>query len=305
MEDANYTRAEGERAIRYIVDQTNKLYNIQKQHTKHYHDQNYYGLKDMQHILNDDIEDYYEPILVRWAFDNNFEEYEIRGDKNKALSIREYLAIIYPQVKDLLDKKKLSTKKEQKVQLTIVIVFRHITDLLNKCIVYIKSRNITMRSADDTYDIMTKLYESFLENYEQEEKNTLRNGNKFIYDSVDLTLIQFHTTKLKRGGTYIDTPKWVSDKKATINPKNTKDNCCFAYSIAAAMHYHEIDHHPNRITKLAPFINNYNWTDINFPTEQKDYSIFERNNKDIALNILFAHNTKKKLYTIYRSDHNC
>ena len=51
------------------------------------------------------------------AFNKNFEQYEIRGDKNRNLLIKEYLAIIYPQLKELTDKKKNSTKKEQKVQL--------------------------------------------------------------------------------------------------------------------------------------------------------------------------------------------
>ena len=32
-------------------------------------------------MFNETIDDYYKPILVRFAFDNIFEEYEIRGDK--------------------------------------------------------------------------------------------------------------------------------------------------------------------------------------------------------------------------------
>lgn len=109
MEYVNYTRTTREKAIRRLVELTNILLNKQKQHTKHHHDQTYYGLKDIQY--------YYAPILVRWAFNKNFEQYEIRGDKNRNLLIKEYLAIIYPQLKELTDKKKNSTKKEQKVQL--------------------------------------------------------------------------------------------------------------------------------------------------------------------------------------------
>ena len=93
-------------------------------------------------------------------------------------------------------------------------------------------------------------------------------------------------------------------KKATINPKNTKDNCCFAYSIVAALHHQEIDHHSERIKKLAPYVNNYNWKDINFPAEKKDWKTFERNNKDIALNILSVPFNEKKLSIIRRSEYN-
>ena len=83
-----------------------------------------------------------------------------------------------------------------------------------------------MRAGDNTDDIVTKLLESFLENYEREE-NILRNGSNYIFDYVDLTLMQFHSIELKRGSSYIPLPKWISDKKATINPQNTHNNKCF------------------------------------------------------------------------------
>ena len=65
-----------------------------------------------------------------------------------------------------------------------------------------------------------------------------------------------------------------------------------------------IFNHPNRITKLVPFIKKYDWNGINFPTEQKDWDRFERNNKDMALNILSAHSTKKKINIIKTSKYN-
>ena len=160
-----------------------------------------------------------------------------------------------------------------------------------------------MRTKDDTGNILTKLLESFLENYEIEE-NILRNGSFYVFDCVDLTLVQFHSIQLKRGSSYIPSPKWIEKKKATINPQNTKDNYCFAYSIVAALHHEEIGKNPHRIKKLMPYINNYNWKKINFPSEQKDWKTFERNNKDIALKIFSAHPTDKKLNLIRKSDYN-
>ena len=93
-------------------------------------------------------------------------------------------------------------------------------------------------------------------------------------------------------------------KRAIIIPKNTKDNFCFADSIVASLHHYEIDHHPERISKLRPFINNYNWKDISFPVEQNHWKIFERNNKDIALNIFSANPTEKEINIIRRSEFN-
>ena len=57
-------------------------------------------------------------------------------------------------------------------------------------------------------------------------------------------------------------------------------------------------------TKISPFINNYNWKDINFPAGTDEYKIFERNNKNIALNILSAPPNKEEINIIYKSSHN-
>ena len=84
-----------------------------------------------------------------------------------------------------------------------------------------------MRGGDDTDEIINKVLDSFFENYEREE-NIFRNWSNYVFDCVDLTYIQFHTMQLKRGSSYIPSPKWISDKKATINPKNLNDNFCFA-----------------------------------------------------------------------------
>ena len=160
-----------------------------------------------------------------------------------------------------------------------------------------------MRASDDTNDILTNLIHLFLENYEREE-NILRNGSNYALDCVDLTYVQFHTIQLKRGSSYIPSPKWISDKKATINPKNRNDNLCFSDSIIAALHHEKTGKDPQRISKLRPFISNYNWKDINFPAGKKDWNTFVRNNKYIALNLFSAHATEKKISLIRRSDYN-
>ena len=62
-----------------------------------------------------------------------------------------------------------------------------------------------------------------------------------------------------RGGSYIDSPDWIKNKKATINPINKKDNKCFPYAIAVTLNHDEIKKDLQRITKVKPFINKYNW----------------------------------------------
>ena len=66
------------------------------------------------------------------------------------------------------------------------------------------------------------------------------------------------------------------------------------YAITVALRHQEIGKDPQKISKIKPFINNHNWEDIIFPSGISDWKKFERNNEDIALNILLASpNTKK------------
>ena len=57
-------------------------------------------------------------------------------------------------------------------------------DQIKKRTFYVKSKNREMRSGDNTDDILIKLLESFLENYEREE-NTLKNESDYVFDCVD------------------------------------------------------------------------------------------------------------------------
>ena len=73
------------------------------------------------------------------------------------------------------------------------------------------------------------------------------------------------------------------------------------YAITVALHHQEISDHPERISKIKPFINNYDWKDINYPSGIDDWKNVGRNNKNIALNILSASPNKKKINIIYKS----
>ena len=111
-----------------------------------------------------------------------------------------------------------------------------------------------------------------------------------------------HKINPNRFGSNIDFPGWIKNKKATINPINKKDNKCFQYAVTAALNNEEIKKDLQRITKIKPFINKYNWEGINFPSEKDDWKKFEKNNVTIALNVLYA--KKEKIYPAYVSKYN-
>ena len=127
-------------------------------------------------------------------------------------------------------------------------------------------------------------------------------GSSFTFERIGLLENHLYKISLNRRSSYIESPEWLKNKGVTINPKNTKDNNCFQYAITAALNYQNIDHHLERISKLKPFINNYNWKDIEFPSHSKDWRKFECNNKTIALNILYALYNAKQASTSKRNN---
>ena len=152
-------------------------------------------------------------------------------------------------------------------------------------------------SGDEKNDIINGLLKSFLSNYQNEEK-MLRNGSNFVLESVNLLSYHIHKTSLNRGKSYIKSPTWVLNKRATINPKNN-DNKCIQYSITAALNHQNIENHPERISNIKPFIDKYNWKSIDFPAGKKDWKKFEQNYKTIALNILCVARNTKTINLVY------
>ena len=89
--------------------------------------------------------------------------------------------------------------------------------------IFVWSDNEEIRSGNETDDIIKGLLNSFLNNYQKEEI-ILRNGSNFVFESVDLLSYHIHKTSLKRGQSYMKSPEWVINKRATINPKNKDKN---------------------------------------------------------------------------------
>ena len=50
----------------------------------------------------------------------------------------------------------------------------------------------------------------------------------------------FQKIDIRGAESYINSPKWVANREATINPKNEKDNKCFQYAITLALNYNKI-----------------------------------------------------------------
>ena len=93
-------------------------------------------------------------------------------------------------------------------------------------------------------------------------------------------------------------PDWIASKKATINPKNEKDNKCFQWSIIAGLNYNIIKE--KELKKLLKFKR----VDTDFSSHQRYWKNFEQENNLITLNVLFVSHNSAEIKLAYKSSYN-
>ena len=171
-----------------------------------------------------------------------------------------------------------------------------------------KSDNKEIMMGSETDEIIEELFKSLLQKYQEGLEESMR-GSEFMhcmhyaFICVNALYYNLHKISLSRGGSYIDSPEWLKTKKGTINPKNNDDEC-FQYAVSVALIYRNIKNNPERMSKIKPFIDQYNWKEISFPSHKVDWKKFELSNKSIALNILYIPYNTKELRHAYKSKHN-
>ena len=121
---------------------------------------------------------------------------------------------------------------EWKIQLTMAINFISSKDFDYTRIMHTKIDNVEIMIGSETDEIIKDLFESFLKKYQEGLEEYMR-GSEFVYDSVDVLYYNLNKVSLNRGGSCIDSPKWLKNKKATITPKGNDDRC---FQYAALFH---------------------------------------------------------------------
>ena len=160
-----------------------------------------------------------------------------------------------------------------------------------------KSTDIEIMIGNKTDEFIKELLTSLLQRYQERLEKKIR-GSELVFDRVDF--LHLHKISLDRGGSYIDFPEQLKNKKTTINLENN-DEKCFQYALTVALTHQNIKNNPERISKIKCFINQYNWKEINVSLHKKDWKMFELNNKSIAFNVLYIPHNAKEIRHTYKS----
>ena len=127
------------------------------------------NVRDLFDLSTD--EDYYKPKIARAAFNNTYIQYESKRDKEKNLSIKEYLNMIKPYLNDVINDHKTrglvryhsdnktwieETSSEWKIQLTMAINSISSKDFDETRTMHTKNNNVEIMIASET-DEITKI----------------------------------------------------------------------------------------------------------------------------------------------------
>ena len=85
----------------------------------------------------------------------------------------------------------------------------------------------------ETEEVAEKLIMQLLQKYQDNLQNKIK-GSDFIFSGVNYLYYDLNRITISKGGSYIESPKWLKNKKCTIIQKNT-DNKCFQYATTLAL----------------------------------------------------------------------
>ena len=115
----NISEAEKEENDEYLRKLLRNLNNKEKYSPLDRDNFDYNEIRDIENLFDEvSKEDYYKPILVKSSFKGNYKYYESRGDKEKRLSVKQYLNKITPHLYDLINDHRIA-RRVWKIQISM------------------------------------------------------------------------------------------------------------------------------------------------------------------------------------------
>ena len=225
----------------------------------------------------------WRPRQLEGAFGGAYRRYWIDGIKG--MNVDTFIARTRRFLIDLLSRETMG--RAVRSQATTWI--RFVKDGIESVELAFNSRMLAVYNLSD----MGEIASAMIEHMQQQIENPALRDSKFVFDGIIRMDIDFHRLNLTRGSSYVPLPDWLAKKGAIINPKNS-DMECFKWAVIAAMKWKDIGDHPEQISKLRRYEDDFNWDGIKFPASTRDIKRFDSRN-EITINILAFEN--KKVYT--------
>ena len=177
--------------------------------------------------------DYYKPVRTDDGFAGRKNNY-IECKSN--LSPKEYLDMIRPYLRDLINNHKTSMESNNnnsnsndnsnsnnnnsnntgRAEWEIELIMQ---DTRTK---YSASKPVEIYIVSDTENALDTLFNTILGKIQQAIETSNEGGSRFTHESVALLYYCFRKIEIRRGESNIMSPDWIESKKATINSKNER-----------------------------------------------------------------------------------
>ena len=218
----------------------------------------------------------FKPIELEQAFGGAYRSYRINGKPK--LDVDTFFNRIRKELIELIIRE-LKTRTSARIQTTAWIRFVKDDEEGQERIEL--AFNSLMTSVYRGSE-MDQIVDGMIANMKFQIENPALLNSRFVFDEFLYLDANFHQLNLTRGSSYLPLPDWLASKKAIVNPHND-DEECFKWSVIAAENVGMKD--LKRVSNLRKFMDNYDWSGLEFPVSIKDIGKFETRN-NISVNVL-------------------
>ena len=228
----------------------------------------------------------FKPIELEQAFGGAYRSYRING--RPKIDVDTFLNRIGKRLIELIELE-LKTRTSARIQTTAWIRFvrdgpprgpgeAHDEEGQERVELAFNSLMASVYRGSETDQIV----DGMITNLKFQIENPALLNSRFVFDEFLYLDVNLHQLNLTRGSSYLPLPDWLGRKKAIVNPHND-DEECFKWSVIAAENAGMKD--PQRVSNLRKFMDNYDWSGLEFPVSIKDIGKFETRN-NVSVNVL-------------------
>ena len=180
-------------------------------------DDEYKKIETIRRLFKAFDRDYCKPVRTDYGFggrNNSYMEYTSKGDRYENLSPEEYLKMIRPYLRDLINNHKSTAELnneednsdtecgEWKVQLLMQNNCISVKNFEKTGIIFSASKPVEVFMGSNTNDLINRLFDTTLERFQQAIQTSNERGSEFTHESVALLYHYFQKIDIRRTESY-------------------------------------------------------------------------------------------------------
>ena len=198
----------------------------------------------------------FKPIELEQAFGGAYRSYRVNGKPK--IDVDTFFDRIRKELIELIERE-LKTRTSARIQTTAWIrLVRDDEEGQERIELAFNSLMMSVYRGSKTDQIV----DGMIANMKFQIENPVLPNSRFVFDEFLYLGANFHQLNLTRGSSYLPLPDWLARKKAIVNPHND-DEECFKWSVITAERVGMKD--PQRVSNLRKFMDNYDWSGLEFP----------------------------------------